>query len=366
MTSPAKAAPAGSQQAAPQPRPFLQGSWEYSEVVFTDVAAVTANAQNFSHNITPGGYLRGITLSVTAAGGVLGAGVITADAPFNVLSSISLESIDGTPILYPMGGYAYYLVELICRPWDDDPKLDPAFSATINPAFRLRIFNESRATIGVTPNTDARAQYRLLYTIAPSTNWLSTAPTTLPTLTINGYLETYAQPPREDLQGRPFQTQPAGLALQRFVSHSIFASAGGNQLFKADRVGNLVRANILVFRDNSGSQGGVGTRIDLTGDPIRQRLDNTAILTENRDRRDYLFDQFYGSGAANLRTRPTGVYPYWRFHDPGNVQGQSWMETTEGSFLQWEVNGAPAGGTCELITEDLVPVGPIPHWMMGL
>ncbi len=364
-TAPAGGAsnPSGS---APSMRPFSQGSWEYSEPMFTDTATPGANAQAFTHNITPGGYLRGVTLSVTGAGGVVGTAVFGADSPWSLLIGVSIESIDGTALYYPLGGYAAYLVDGLCRPWDRDPQLDPKFSNSINPSFRLRVFLESRATLGVVPNTDARAQYRVLYSIAPLANWITGgAASTVPTLTINGYLETWAQPPASDLNGTSFVQAPPGLCLQRFVSHSVPPTQGGDFPVQSVRVGNLIRNVILVFRDNSGAQGGAGNRVDLTGDPIRVRLDNTSILTEFRDRRDWYHDQFYGAGRA-MATRPVGVYAYPRFHLPGDIIGQSWMETTEASYFQFELQGAPAGGTCEIITEDLVPIDDVPNWMMGI
>lgn len=347
-------------------RPFMQGSWDYSEPMFTDGPFTPgANALPQSHNITPGGFLRGITLSVTSTGGVLGSGAISADAPWSVLTNISIESIDGSALYYPLGGYAAYLVERITRPWDRDPASDPAYSATINPSFRLRVFLEGRATLGVVPNTDARAQYRILYSIAPATNWQTGTITTQPTITVNGYLETYAQPPKTDLSGNPFSPQPDGLCLQRFISHQVLTTNAGDFNLQSTRVGNLCRSHILVFRDASGSQGGAGTRTNLGGDPIRLRLDNTAIVTEYRDRRDWIYDTFFGS-PTQMATRPTGVYAYPWWHQPGDMQGDSWLETTEASFLQWEIQQAVAGGSCEIITEDLVPLSDVPRWMMGI
>lgn len=369
MPTMAPANAANQPAAAPSGRPFAQGSWDYSEPMYTDQATPGANPIPFSHNITPGGYLRGVELEVTSTGGVLGSGVLGADAPWSILSNIGIESIDGTSIRYPLGGYATYLVHKFTRPWDCDPAQDSEFSNSINPAFRLRIFIENRATIGVVPNTDARAQYRLLFTVAPIANWCTTAPTTAPTLTINTYLEAYAQPPAADLNGVPFIQQPPGLCFQRFVSHTTGNTNGGDSKVKAERVGNLIRNLILVFRDSSGSQGGQGNRVDLTGDPIRWTLDNTSLLTEYRAHRDYVQDTFYGTPAAKPDTRPTGVYVYSRWHKPGDVQGQNWLETTEASLLQWEINGGPAGGNYELITEDLVPTvsaQQIPAWMLGL
>jgi hypothetical protein len=355
---------------------FLQGSWTYSEWMAQD-SLTLGNSTEFSHEITPGGFLRGVTFSVTSTGGVLGSTAsLAGDAPFSIIQSMSLESIDGTPILYPMYGYDYYLVSRWCRQWDGDPVNDlgnsgSAYQNTINPQFRLRFFVESRMTIGVLPNTDARAQYRLRYTVAPlvqpaNTNYglVSTATgVTAPVTTINIYLETYAQPPATDYSGNPIAQVPDGITLQRFISRQAGdAMNTGTATIKENRVGNLIRCLLLINRSSAAA------RVDLTGDPIRWRLDNTQLLSEYRDRRDYEMGRFGKQANASTynSNRPTGVYVYFRYHNPGPMDGNYWLPTTEASYLQFELNGGQSGGTLETITEDLAPAGPVPAYLAGL
>ena len=368
-TAPAGGAGGGAAPAASIP--FLAGSWEYSEWMAQD-SLTMGNMTEYVHQITPGGFLRGITFSLTSASGVLGTtATLAGDIPWSVIQSMTLESIDGTPILYPMVGYSYYLVFRFCRPWDGDPANDSAYSATVNPAFRFRFFVEGRITIGVLPNTDARAQYRLRYTIAPlviptgSSYGLVSVSTgvTAPVLTMNLYLETYAQPPQVSYSGASIVQIPDGLTLQRFVSHQAGDNTNtGTFTIKENRVGNLIRALILVQRNSA------GVRTDLTADPIRWRLDNTQLLSEYRDRRDFEMDRFGSQQNARLynSNRPTGVYVYFRYHNPGQMDGNYWLPTTEASYLQFELNGGASAGTLESITEDLAPAGPVPSYLQGL
>lgn len=376
---PVATAPSGQQAQQRSSVPFLAGSWEYSEWMAQD-SLTMGNSNEYVHQITPGGFLRGITFSLTSASGVLGTTAsLASDAPWSVLQSMTLESIDGTPILYPMLGYSYYLVARYCRPWDGDPANDGTtntggvggYSATVNPGFRLRFFVEGRITIGVLPNTDARAQYRLRYTVAPllqgatSAYGLVTSTTgvTAPVLTFNLYLETYAQPPSVDYAGNPIVQIPDGLTLQRFVSHQAGDTTNtGSFTVKENRVGNLIRALILVQRSSA------SVRTDLTADPIRWRLDNTQLLSEYRDRRDFEMDRFGSQQNARLynSNRPTGVYVYFRYHNPGQMDGNYWLPTTEASYLQYELNGGVASGNLETITEDLAPAGPVPSYLQGL
>lgn len=361
---PGSVAPAAAQSSGGA-NPFLSATYEYSEVVNSTAWTLTSATQDSpTINITPGGYLRGLLIQVSSASGVLGSGALTGDMPWMVFYSLTLESIDGTPFLYPMNGYSHYLVAKFCRPWDGDPAADPNYSNSVNPAFRMRFFLEARATIGCVPNTDARAQYRCRYTINSQSGMFSTAPTTYPTVTVELDLETYAQPDAADLNGVPNQQVPDGLALQRFASHqSGIALNTGTTTVQSARVGNLIRNLILVVRNSS------GVRTDLTSDPIRWRLDNTQLLVENRSRRDYEVDRFFNGAEGYDPTwvaRPTGVYVYPRFHKPGSRQGLSWLATQAQTYLAWELNGGPSSGTLEIITEDLAVAGPVPAYLMSL
>jgi hypothetical protein len=339
------------------------------------------SSTEFVHQITPGGFLRGVTFSLQSQSGVLGTTAsLAAEVPWSVIQSMTLESIDGTPILYPMLGYSYYLVARFCRPWDGDPANDGTtnsyggvggYASSVNPFFRLRFFVEGRITIGVLPNTDARAQYRLRYTVAPllqagtSAYGLVTSTTgvTAPALAINLYLETYAQPPQVDYSGNPIIQIPDGLSVQRFVSHQAGDTTNtGTFTIKENRVGNLIRTLLLVQRTSA------NVRTDLTTDPIRWRLDNTQLLSEYRDRRDYEMDRFGSQQNSRLynSNRPTGVYVWFRYHNPGSMDGNYWLPTTEASYLQFELNGGVSAGTLESITEDLAPAGPVPAYLQGL
>lgn len=353
--------------------PFLSGTYEYTEPITSQTVTLGAAQQDLLPvQITPGGFLRGVTIIVTSTGGALGTGVLSADAPFSIFNYITLESIDGTPIIFPMNGYSHYLASRYTRPWDADPALDSSasFSATINPAFRLFLSVESHATLGVLPNTDARAQYRLRMSLNPgsSTNpaggLLTTLGTaTLPTVTVAVALQAYAQPPRATLTGAPIQQVPDGIAAQRFLSNQFDNVGTGQNTVKLQRVGNLIRTLVLVFRDSTGN------RTDLTTDPMRLRVDNTQLFVQNRSTLDFYMMRWYqmitapGQAAS---ARPTGVYVYTRWQDPSDLLGVGWLETSPATFVQWEINGAAASGSMQQIIEDIALVGPLPSYLENI
>jgi hypothetical protein len=178
---------------------------------------------------------------------------------------------------------------------------------------------------------------------------------TAPTVTVTVALETYAQPPATTLTGQPIAQIPDGISVQRFLSHQIIGGLNTtDNTLQVTRTGNLIRSHMLVFRNSS------GVRTDLTSDPVRLRVDNTQLWVQQRSRWRFNNQQFLASfGTQGLTSQNaaymTGVYFLPRFQNVGAMLGQSWLGTTPATFLQYEVLGAAANGTCDVITEDLAP-----------
>src|SRR5882762_7437343 len=102
--------------------PFEQGSNYKNVKTATYTYVITAGgSQEFVTDITPGGFFRAARISWSSTGGVLGAGVLTADASAAIFSSISLENTDGGLFCYPMNGFAYKMYSKYMRPWEGDP-----------------------------------------------------------------------------------------------------------------------------------------------------------------------------------------------------------------------------------------------------
>src|SRR2546427_10024594 len=78
--------------------PFIVGSNPYGQQFFSETLTLDTNSHEYAINITPGGFLRGVKLIVRSRNGELGTGSLSADAPWNIFDSISLENIDGSPI----------------------------------------------------------------------------------------------------------------------------------------------------------------------------------------------------------------------------------------------------------------------------
>src|SRR5260370_36194415 len=85
--------------------------------------------------INAGQYLRGIRLGVraTASASVTTANAAVNDWPFNLLAQVDMVNVDGSEILYVMGGYAHYLRQKYGSPWLGDPLLHSDANAATTP-----------------------------------------------------------------------------------------------------------------------------------------------------------------------------------------------------------------------------------------
>jgi hypothetical protein len=359
--------------------PFIVGSNLYREAPYsTTVYQLGANSQETVTNVTPGGFLRGVTMQVTSTGGVLGAGVLANDAPYSILSSVSLEDISGGPILYPMGGFTHAMAQKYFRPWDGDPSKRGVFSSTINPAFTLRFFTEVKDTLGVLANTDARAQYRFRFTLAAANQagpygLTTTAATTNPTITVKLYIESWAQPDLEDLLGNPISQIPEGLVCSRFLMHEQPAITSANNVVRETLTGNEYRGRIWIIRNGDANH----TRVDLTdanAGAIDYRQDSRRLWKMTPSQVVEEMNAFYSFLGAGVWTRETGVFVITRFGGPPSAgdqmggQGEYWQQTVEQTLLQYEFAGADittSPGTMELVYDALAIAGEVPPDLEG-
>ncbi len=367
----------GGEQAAAIP--FLVGSNAYREAPFaTTVQQLDANSHETVVNITPGGFLRGVTMQVTSTGGVIGAGVLANDVPWSILSSVSLEDISGGPILYPMSGFAHMVAQKYLRPWEGDPAKRAGFSATINPAFTLRFFAEVKDTLAALANTDARAQYRFRFTLSPGnsagpTGLTTTAPTTQPTVTVKLYIESWAQPDLQDLLGNPVEQLPDGLICSRFLMHEQPVFNSGNNVVRFTLVGNELRGLILIVRNGDANK----TRVDLTdanAGAIDFRLDARRLWKMNPSQLIEEMAAFYMWLGNGVWTREAGVFVIPRFAGPSDAgdggagQGEYWLQTVEQTLMQIELGGADVTtppGSIEVIYDALAIAGQVPAHLEG-
>lgn len=352
--------------------PFEQGSNYKNVKTATYTYQVTAGgSQEFVTDITPGGFFRACRVSWSSTTGVIGAGTLTADASAAVFSSISLENVDGGLFVYPMGGFAHKMYCKYMRPWEGDPvkrsgTTSTGWSDSINPSGSMRISPELRDTAGCLTNTDARSKYRLRFTMAPGTALATGGVTTYPLITISVYTEVWAQVDATDLQGNPIQEIPPGLAISHVIRHQVLPlnPATSGNTWQLTNTGNEIRGLIAIVRDQ------LGVRQDYLTDPIRRTIDERTLGVESPDEVFHLMEDFYDFLQNNTSTREAGVYVWPRFRRPGDLNGQFWQPTNSGTYYITESTTA-AGlgantGTIEWITDEVVPLAPIPMQLDGI
>lgn len=343
----------GSAPASGGAVPFFFGSNWYCEKMTSDTFLLTTTAQEFVRNVTPGGFLRGVRLQVRTTT-VAAGGTATGDNPWVVFNSSTLENIDGAPIKYPMGGFADYVGQTYYRPWFGDPATRYDYTRGINPSFTLFLQPEICSTAGVLANTDARAQYRYRFTLNTAAN-VVTSGSTAPTITVTQFLETWAQPDREDLHKNAITGIPPGLAIQtlRRTQTINLNNAAADNTFQIANTGNELRGMLMIVRDSNNA------RQDFLSDPIRVRLDNRALATYSPDEVFQQMADHYPALAAGTTVRPTGVYVLPRFKP-----SQSWLPTTNATYLIIQsatlATATNLPGTVQVITDEVVPVDTVP------
>lgn len=338
--------------------PFWSASNWYCEKM-PDIITTTLGASQVPINnkpVNPGQFLRGPRLQIRSTGGAGGA--VTADNPWNTLASVELDNVDGANIRYPMPGYSHALLQTYARPWLGDPRLRYDFAQSVNPSFTLFLQPEIRHTAGVLSNTDSRSLYKYSYTLAAAADIGATG--TAPTVTVTPYMDAWAQPDGKDLQDRPNQPLPPGLNVQTVARHETqtLNAAGANNVLLSHLTGNEVRIMVLIVRDSNNA------RQDYIGDPLRWTLDSRNMGVFSPDELFQQMADFYSSWGGPAITRPTGVYVLPRFFDVGSMLGQGWLGTTNATKWQMEFTTKAGAtnlpGTVEFVTEEVIPVGPIP------
>lgn len=348
--------------------------------------AMTGSAQQFGGQINAGQFLRGLHLmvrnantpsAITTIGGVA---IASVDGAFSVIQNADLINVDGSEILYNMSGYAHYLMQKYAKPWLRDRAAAYDYqpiAAANGGSFTLFLQPEIRWTAGVLANTDTRSQYRFDYTVAQG------AGTTLPTYNITPYMDAWAQPDANDLQGTANQPVPPGVNLQVKRRHQLFTiNAGADNTVLSTLTGNAIRCALLVARNSS------NIRCDGFSDPLYWYLDNRSLGRLNPDIvRQWTEDQYnsynmYGmsepapnadfytnannamdglaanTGAyAGAPSSDFGVAAFPRFILPGDLYGQGWLYTANSTKLSWETVAANSAVSWELIQDEVYPVG---------
>jgi hypothetical protein len=318
------------------------------------------------------GWVRKVTLFFEQTITFASAGAVVAgDAPFNLISSITLTDATGQPILQPISGYQLYLVNKFFnsggqgtnepRPWEN-PHMGPEFNHAATgtsgtAAWRLDIDFEidARTGYGCIPNLDSNASLQLRVDYAASTVAYTGTTGSASNLTMRVSQEYWA-PVGSSIGGAPVDSAPPGAGdyqETRYETQTVSASA--ENLVTLTNRGGLVRGLILISR-------AAGVRTALTADA------NLGLLLDNQPINEGIpieehYDQsrrMYGYVGADLTTSyaplsagiasglDRGVVPV---NFAGLSLGRnSWLTTRAGSLFQAKITPGASATTLEVVT----------------
>lgn len=347
--------------------PFWSASnWYFepnSNAILNGSAALTTSAQPFAVQLNSNGFLRDYRIVVRSSGGV--GGVPSADNPWNLFQNLTFENPNGSQFFQDHSGYQHFLYQAFGRPWEGDPTQWYDYARSINPSFTLKLAPEIRYTAGALPNMDSRRQYKVQGYVAPQATPTTGTITTPPTVTFASGIDTWAQPDARDLMDRPNEVVPPGQALQVYRRHSNMVLNGASAQNTIDAralTGNLQRLIMLVVRDSNGA------RQDYLTDPITWVLDSRTLGNFTQADLFGLMNDFYGTGV--VLPRPTGVYVFPRYLNPGTLVGQGWLETSGATKEQWlsttSASATNVPGTVDILVEDCVPLTGLPYELTNI
>lgn len=336
--------------------PFTSGAHEHVEPAFTStfVPGTTVQRQN-PLDIPAYGYITNILLEVVCTGGA--GGTLAADAPWNILTDITLQDVNGSTIVGPINGYELMVANLLggYSGVRNNPADSPWFVGSApNPSFYLRIPVEvsHKDALGALSNQNSSANYKLTFGINTAANIASVAFTTAPTITVRGHLEAWTLPADRDSRGNVQAQVPPLLGTGQYLSvQGPRSSVAGSFTAPFTRLGNYLRFVGIVTRD------GTGARSDaVLPDPVLFNWDGMQI--KNMTQR--YFQQHFYERVNGVFTRPTGVWvlPFnfgGEYPAMGNESPNMWLPTTQSSRLSIDGTAALAG-TTTFITCEVAPV----------
>lgn len=260
-----------------------------------------------------GGYLRGFYLTVQATGGTGTVAVYAADAPWNVIASLTIKDQQGQVIYQPLDGFGLLLMQLysgqVANGGSQDPRVLPSYTAPAtsgNFQFRLFLpFQVNSSGYCSLPCDNSAELPRLEILLNTSANVYTTPPTTLPSITLI-VEEDYWPVPNNLPDLAPFD---AGASAQWFVTVSGQNPPSGAAARILDQaVGQFLHTKVYVFRD--------GSNVRQDAFPVNDQqlwIDNYLYRYEpNFSRYDHMA-QAFGVGTTVFQARSTGVIAHtWR------------------------------------------------------
>jgi len=323
------------------------------------------------------GYVRSLDLFFTATYTTsASATVVAGDAPWNLVSAITLTDATGQPVQQPISGYSLYLVDKYLPAGgvaQDGAAQNPYASPQVGPAgqyafsasgtsgsavfcLRIEFEQDPKTGWGSIPNLDSNASLQLKIDYAASSVAFSGGTASAATLSVvvnQNYWATTAPM----LSGQPVDNRPVGYGdyvETRYETQTV--SASSENLVNFTSKGGLVKGMVLVSR-------AAGVRTAITaGSNFGLLLDNTPITEGIKIEHHYalvrrltgycgtdITTSYAALSAGTLPGIDVGVVPVPFY----NLSGyrDSWLNTRVGSLFQTKITPGASATTLEVITQ---------------
>lgn len=376
--------PRGGSQAVVPMVPFIRASAEHREPAGIDVSRVlTTSDQDLGVFDLPAyGYARRVVILVTASGGTGGAPAATfpEDSPHTTLKNIALTEPNGAVLSQFNTGHDLHLV----NKWGgyrsalgSDFRASPTFTmpgatfASYQYMTAIPIEINLRDGLGSLPNQNAAATFKLRLTLAKVADIAAgTLPTTLPTVRVRAYIESWDQPETQSA-GAANQITPPAMNTTQFWSSQTYNVTTGQNTIRFTRVGNYIRNLIFILRDNGSRANGEAD----WPDPATLYLDTRPLDTiENNNWKHQMYERTgfggqYATASAQVapladlaRALDNGVRVYDFMHEFDGTLGQEnrdlWLPTLGSTRLELQgVFGTVTSGTLTVLTNDVAVAG---------
>lgn len=358
QSSPSAASQAVAASSSQAPRsivPFARaGKYQWQQGVSQALAWSATVLGPMQFQVPTQGYLSDILLTINATGGTGAVAVAAADAPWNVISSIVFTDSNGAPlavlsgydlyVLNNFGGYRVFRVDASTFGYS-------AIATSGNFKIKLHIPVEFTRALGVLPNMDAAAMYRININFSPPATVYSTLPTTVPSLNVLLEAKNRALPSAADRNGNPQQTQPPAAGTVEYWTSQVFNLSNGLNTIQSTRVGNIIRNHILIFRDSTGTRA-LADSGGTTPTSMTLFRDSETKYQMNVDTLRQLSYELHGIDV------PAGCVVLNYCDDPDNIAGgeygDQYLPTVGSTKLVFQFT-TTAAGTLEILTNDIVP-----------
>jgi hypothetical protein len=332
----------------------------------TTVTMVATPTQFPLWNISPTGWLRGLwfdfTLATTANAAAVAFNADPTAGGYSGVQKVILYDLGGEVVL-SLTGYEWLLVNKFGGYFEvGDPRADITFSQTTGAVgtggsahFLLYLPFEvvARDGLGVVQN-ESKPGWKIELWLDSGAQTYSVAPTTLGSMRVRGFPESYTEPAAMAPNGRPFaQTPPLPGSLQYWKSESVALPSGNAKYDLSNGVGFPIRNIFYYVRDGANS-----TRATADAnwpDPATLLFGNINYFTRSKNlwigkmSRAYALSNLGATTPAvdTAQGRENGVFPVWFTQDmsshPGDELRFKYLDTQVNSLVRF--TGAFGGAT---------------------